>query len=423
MASLLISYGLLMAGTGLLNTFIVLRAGEDGFSENAIGYLVAAHYIGMIIGTLRCPPLVNRIGHIRAFAAFSSLIATATLVFPFVTEPLLWMLLRVVIGFNIAGVFTVAESWLNNRASTGTRGALLSMYMMTSYMSLGGGQLLLNTSDISGNELFMLASMFFGMAVLPVAITRATHPPPVESPRFSPAVLLQVSPVATVAAVCSGLSLSALWGLGPLFARALGMSTAEVSVFMGLMIFSALLFQFPIGRLSDWLDRRKVLFGVAVCAALASLVLVLQLQSFAQESPWDLAALTTWMRHPWLITAAACLYGGPVSTLYALAVAYANDYVGPEDAISVSAGLVLAFGLGASVGAIPAGLLMQYIGPEGLFAYTGTIATGLALFIVYRSTRRSWARITEKEAFVALPEASSTPQALQADPRAPGTHG
>ena len=417
MSSLLLSFALLMAGNGLFGTFVVLRAGIEGFSQGTIGFLVAAHYVGMIIGTIRCGPLVNRIGHIRAFAAFSSVIATAALVFPFVATPAAWIVLRVIIGFNVAGVLTVAESWLNHRATPGARGTLLSMYMMTSYLALGGGQLLVNASDLAGHELFMLASMLFGMAVVPVAITRATHPPPVKSQRFNPRILIEVSPVATAACFCSGLSLSALWGMGPLFAKSLGMSVAQVSVFMGLMILSAMFFQFPVGRLSDVFDRRKVLFGVCVIAASASAVMVGQLSFFAPDSPWHIAELTAWLRHPVLITVVACLYGGAISTLYALGVAYANDYVSGDKTMTISAGLVLAFGSGAAVGAIPAGVMMRLMGPEGLFVYTGVVALFMCGIIIYRRTRRAWVPVMEKDRFVALPEATTTPQPLAADPR------
>jgi MFS family permease len=419
MVSLLASYGLLMAGTGLFNTFIGLRAGLEGFSSDVIGFLVAAYYFGLVLGTLRCGLLVNRIGHIRAFAAFSSLIATATLVFPFVTDPYAWLLLRAIIGFNVAGVFMVAESWLNHRATPSTRGTLLSMYMMTSYLCLGGGQLLMNVGELGGNELFMLASMLFGLAVVPVAITRATHPPPVERPAFDIRTVYRTSPTSMVACACSGLSVGALWGLAPIFARNLGLGVADIAEFMSVIILSALLFQFPVGRLSDRFDRRKVMLAVSLVALLASVAMVVQMTVFAADSPWDLAATTTWLRHSWWIVGVAALYGGVASTLYPLGVAYANDYAEPSDAVAVTAGLVLSFGVGAAIGPIPAGALMQLLGPEGLFVHTGLVALNLSAFILYRTTRRSWASVAEKEAFVALPEATSTPVPLEADPRLP----
>ncbi len=417
MASLLGSYALLMAGVGLLNTFIGLRAGLEGFSRELIGYLAAAHYLGLIAGTITCGPLVNRIGHIRAFAAFSSVIATATLAFPLVADPIVWLAVRALIGFNLAGVFTVAESWLNHKATPSTRGALLSMYMMTSYLALGGGQFVMNLGDVAGYELFIFASMLFGLAVVPVAVTHATHPPPVTTARFNPRILYKASPTSLLACVCSGLSVGALWAMSPIFAQDLGFSVAEISSFMGSVILSALLFQFPIGRLSDRFDRRNMMLAVAVLASLASLAMVVQMELSARAPPWDLSSWAQWADSPWLVTGIAAIYGGVASTLYPLGVAYANDYIEPKDKLTVSAGLVLAFGLGAALGPVSAGLLMQILGPEGLFAHTGLVALMLSAFIGYRTTRRSWARVADKDAFVALPEASSTPVPLEADPR------
>ncbi len=423
MAALLVSYGLLMAGTGLFNTFIGLRAEFEGFSRDYIGYLVAAYYVGLMLGSLRCGPLINRIGHIRAFAAFSSLSATATLVFPFVTEPWAWLLLRVVIGFNLAGVFTVAESWLNNRATPATRGTLLSLYMTTSYLALGSGQLLMNFGDIAGPDPFMLAAILFCVAVLPVALTRATHPPPVASPHFNARLLYRASPTALLACLCSGLSVGALWGLSPLFARDLGLSVAEIASFMSVVILSAMFFQYPIGRLSDRFDRRSVMLGVCSLAALASVLMMFQLQVYAPDSPWEVARSTTWLRHPMAITAVAALYGGVISTLYPMGVAYANDYIEAEDRVAVSPGLVLAFGAGAAAGPIPAGYLMEWLGPLGLYLHTAIVSLALATFIGYRMTRRSWAGVVEKETFVVLPVATSTPIPLMEEPEPSKTAG
>ena len=359
----------------------MLRAGIEGFSRDTLGFLVASYYVGMMLGTLRCGPLVNRIGHIRAFAAFSAIIASTALAFPFVTHPLAWCLLRALMGFNIAGVLMVSESWLNHKATPNTRGRLLSMYMMTCYLSLGGGQFLVNVGEAEGGEVFAIAAILFAMAVVPVAVTRATHPPPVESSHFNLRVLIAISPVATVACVCSGLSLSALWGLGPVFASGLGMSVAQVSAFMTAIIFSALLFQFPVGRLSDRFDRRKVMLGVSAAAAVASIAMVVQLSLYATDEP----AAGAWSSHPLAIGAVACLYGGTISTLYSLGVAYANDRTDSAHMLSVGAGLVLAFGAGAALGAVPAAMLMEYLGPRGLFVYAAVIAVGLTGFITLQS--------------------------------------
>ncbi len=421
MAALLASYGFLMMGTGLFNTFIGVRADLEGFTADSVGYLTAAYFAGLAFGSQRCETLINRIGHIRAFAAYSSIIATVVLAFPFVPNIWVWALFRALIGFNVAGVFMVAESWLNHKSTPSTRGTLLSMYMMTSYVALAMGQFLMNAAEISGNQLFMLAAMLFGLAVVPVAVTRSTHPPPVESAHVGIRRLYEISPVAFVICFGSGLSVSSLWGLGPIFGRSLGMDIADVSTFMGIMILGAMLFQYPIGKFSDLYDRRKVIFSVCLSATLVSVAMFGMLYKYISDAPWVLGSVTTWTYHRESITLVAALYGGVISTLYPLSVSYANDYVRPAELVPASAGLVLLFGAGAAVGPIPAGWFMKTMGASGLFVYLGIVACSLAAFVLFRMRRRTWVAVGKKESFVALPEATSTPSPLEADPRADET--
>ncbi len=417
-SALLMSFSLLMAGTGLFTTFLSLRAGLEGFSTNAIGYMTAAYYAGLIVGSLRCGPVINRVGHIRAFAAFSSIIAASVLVFPFFNEAPVWIVLRAVIGFNVAGVFMITESWLNHRASPATRGTLLSMYMVTSYLALGAGQLLINAGEIAGADLFMLASILFGLALVPVALTRATHPAPVESAELDVRRLYRISPVATVTCVGSGLCVGSLWGLGPVFGSDLGMTKTEVSAFMSVVVLSALAFQVPIGRLSDRFDRRKVILGVCIAGTLASAALVAMLLTFSFGMPFSLGnRAVAWAQHPWTITLVAAMFAGLTSTLYPLSVAYANDYVEARDLMSTSAGLVLSFGVGAAAGPIPASWLMQTFGPGGLFWFMTGVGALLIGFVTYRMRRRARVPVAAKDSFVALPEVSTTPSPLEADPR------
>ncbi|MDH3713543.1 MAG: MFS transporter [Gammaproteobacteria bacterium] len=417
MGSLLTSYALLMAGTGLFSTFIGLRAELEGFSTEVIGTMAAAHYAGLVAGSLRCGQLINRVGHIRAFAAFSSIIASAVLLFPFVPQMLVWIALRAVIGFNTAGVFMVAESWLNHKATPTTRGTLLSMYMVTSYLAMGGGQLLINAGEVVNTDLFMLASMLFGLALVPVAITRATHPAPVESTHFGLRRLYTISPVAVMACIGSGLCTGSIWGLGAVFGKDLGMTTGEISGFMSAIVFASLAFQIPIGRLSDRFDRRKVILGVTVASALSSGALVGVMLAFIYRVPFGLGDVFLWINHRWAITGLAALYGGFVSTLYPLSVAYANDYVETQDLVPASAGLVLTYGVGAAIGPVGAGLMMKFFGPSALFSFSTGVVVLLAAFVGFRMRKRTWAPVIEKDAFVALPEATSTPTALEADPR------
>jgi len=399
--SLLASVALLLVGVGLFNTFIGLRAAAEGFATETVGLMMSGYFVGLVAGTLRCGRLVNRVGHIRAFAAFCGLTAALVCLFPFLVSAPAWFLLRVLLGFNLAGLYMVAESWLNDRATPQTRGTMLSFYMMTTYLALGAGQFLLNAGDLAGLELFMITAMALSLAVVPVAVTRAPSPSPVEAPHFGFARLYAVSPVAVTGCICSGACIGALYGMGPVYAQRMGLSLPQISQFMGILVLSGLALQLPIGRLSDRYDRRDVITAVAGACGLASLLLVV----FASHSTAGLFVL-------------AALYGGTVATLYPLSIAYANDYLEPEELVPASGGLVLAFAAGAAVGPLAAATLMRALGPAGLFAFSAAVAAALVAFCFYRMRRRSWAPVWRKEAFVALPDATTTPISTDVDPRA-----
>lgn len=411
MWSLLIAVGLLLLGTGLFNTFIGLRAAIEGFPESIIGLMMSAFYAGFMAGTLRSGLLINRIGHIRAFGTFCALSASVACLFPFVVSEVAWLVLRAVLGFNLAALYIVAESWLNAKATPENRGTLLSVYMMAAYLAMGGGQLALNLGDPATSELFMIAAMLFSLAVVPVAITHATNPEPVHAPHFGFRRLYAISPVAVIGCACSGLITGALFGMGPIYARDIGLSLAEISIFMGVVVVSGLLFQFPVGRASDRYDRRTVITFIAgatilVSAALAGLTLY-HTRVLALPLGREVFVLAT-------------LFGGITATIYPVCVAYANDYIDPEDRLPASGGLVLAYGIGAALGPAGAGALMTVMGPSGLFSFCGLVTAAFVGLILYRRRRRAWAGVLPKVRFVALPEATATPVATDVDPRMGG---
>lgn len=386
LSALLVSMSLLMLGTGLFTTFIGLRAVLEGFTKESVGLMMSVFYLGLILGTLRCGRLINRIGHIRAFAVFSATSAAVVIVFPLFVSAPLWMLLRGILGFNLAGMYMVAESWLNTRATGDNRGTLLAIYTMTSFLAMGGGQLLINLGDPAGFELFIVVNLLFCLALVPVAVTRATHPAPVEFSHFRFRQLYAISPVSVGGCLCSGFALGALFGMGPIYGQDLGLSVAQISQFMSVLIVSGLFLQLPLGRLSDRLDRRWVIVAVASVMALAGFAMVL------------------WAQHSFaVLLGLAAIFGGLLATLYPLSVAYANDYIDPKDMVPASGGLLLAYSVGAAVGPAIAAGVMRLTGPGGLFLYTGVAAAALVVFALYRMRQRHWAPVREKEAFVPLP--------------------
>lgn len=423
--ALMVGVGLLTLATGLLGTFSALRATIEGFDSTLAGMLMSAYYVGLIIGTFRCGALIRRIGHIRAFAAFCAMAGALVCLMPFVIHPWSWLFLRAAIGFNVAGMFMVVESWLNARATSETRGTVMSVYMMVSYLAVGSGQLLMNLGDPRGMDLFVIAVMLFTLALVPVAVTRTRAPEPQDSSAFGPRQLFEISPLSVIGCLGAGLLAGAVYGMGPIFGRSLGMSVSEIALFMSVLVTSGLVLQLPIGRASDRFDRRRVLTLVAAgCAVVALAIAALMMWRSLGDALTVHPQASFWFEYgrPFLVLAA--LYGGLSATLYPLSVAYANDYIEARDMVPATAGLVLAFGVGAAGGPVGAALTMKLLGPMGLFVFIAVVATGVVAFALYRMRRRHWVPVMEKEAYVGMPDATIVPVAApEMDPRSLDTTG
>ncbi len=421
-SALLLSVAFLLVGTSLFSTFIGLRTSLEGFPKEATGLMMSAFYAGMMLGTLYLGRLINRVGHIRAFATFCAVCSSAMLCFPFLVSVPAWAALRALTGASIAGAYMVVESWLNTRSNEHTRGTMLSLYMMTSYLAMGGAQQMLLLADTAGQELFMLAAVMVVIGLIPVAITSATHPAPVESSRFGLRRLWAISPVAVVGCLASGMTSGALLGMAPIFAQDVGMSLTGISTFMTVLLASGLLLQVPIGRLSDRLDRRTVIIGVAFGCLLISAVMlaVMQLGAYQMMTLIGTVTMLSSTYTPWLLVVAGA-FGGISATLYPLSVAYANDYIEPRDMVEASAGLLLAYGVGAALGPLAGAAAMRFAGPQGLFQYTAVVASAMTLFALYRTRKRSWVPVADKESFVPMADIIASPMPMELDPRTEGT--
>ncbi len=398
-ASLLLGVGLLMTATGLFSTFVAVRLGLEGAATEVTGAVMSAYFVGLLVGARVSGRIVNRVGHIRSFAAFAAVISSAVLLSSLYVSPIAWAANRAVMGFCLAGLFVVAESWLNDRARTEDRGRVLSLYMIVSYFGLLSGQLLLPLRPPDGQDIFVLAALLFTLSLVPVALTRASAPTPVETAARSFRELFLISPLGMSCSVVSGLVTGALYGMGPVYAEGSGFSVSDIALFMGATVAGGLLLQWPVGRFSDRFDRRTVLTAVAFATALVSLLL---------------AAIGTGSAGA--VLAAAVAFGGLSFTLYPLAVAHTNDLVSPEEMVATSSGLVFAYSMGASLGPVSAAALMGQVGPAGLFLFTAFATTALGGFALYRMTRREPVPVEDQIPFVALPR--MTPQSSELDPRA-----
>jgi MFS family permease len=390
--SLLLSYGLLLLANGLFSTLLGVRTQVEGFSATLVGFIVAAYFSGLLLGGLFAGRVVTRVGHIRAFAAFASLMSVSALLIPIFVTPAAWMLLRMLGGFCMAGMIMVTESWLNESASNKTHGQVLSFYMIVNYFAAGCGQFLLNVGDPSQFELFSLASILFSLALLPVLLTRARAPVPVESKRMRLWSLYRIAPLGVFGVFCCGLINSSIHGLGPVYATNMGFSEAQLSTFMAAMIMSGLFLQWPIGHLSDRIGRGPLLVYIPVLVALATSWLLFTDEYLS-------------------ILFAAMVFGAFVFTLYSLSAATANDMVTADQRVQVAGALLITYGAGAVSGPIIAGQFMTLLGAQGLFFYFGLISLLLATFALMTRRRRVGSP-DKRKPFVAVPSSQVTSNQL-----------
>jgi len=397
--SLLSGIGILLLGAGLQGTLVAVRAHAEAFSVAATGLIMSVYYAGYIVGYFVSPAIVRRVGHIRAYSALTAIASAIVLLYPIFVDVPVWFVLRLVSGICFAGIYMVVESWLNGVTTNATRGTILGLYMMVNLGALAAGQLLLMVYDPAGFQLFLVASALVSIGLVPVALTRHAAPAITAPGALPPAKLYAASPLGVIGCFATGLSLGAFWGVGPLYAVGIGIPAAGVALFMSITILGGMVLQWPIGWLSDRVDRRRVIVGVTFGIAAISTAL-------AAMSHLRLGAEL----------ALALLFGGFAFSLYSLCVAHANDYIADEDKVAASSGLLLVYGTGAAIGPFSASLLMRAIGPEGLFVFAATASLAVGLFGAYRMGVRASAPVEEQSKFVPLPRTS--PVVLALDPRA-----
>ena len=381
---LLLGMMLLMLGNGLQGSLLGVRGPGAGFSTFEMSMVMSAYFVGFLGGSRLAPDLIRRVGHVRVFAALGSLISAVLILYPTYSDPYAWIVGRVVIGFCFSGVYVTAESWLNNSVSNEQRGKALSLYMIVQMVGIIAAQGLLNVPDASGFLLFIIPSVLVSIAFAPILLSVSPTPAFETTKPLSLIALFRISPLGFVGMFLLGSVFAAQFGMSALFGAEAGLSVAEISIFVSAFYIGALVLQYPLGWLSDRMDRRVLIMGGAALGAVAAVV------GFMAEGNFP------------LLLVAAFVIGGTSNPLYSLLIAHTNDFLQSEDMAAASGGMLFINGLGAISGPLVTGWLMSVMGAYGYFVIIAVLLVVLTLYAGYRMTRRAGIAVEETGAYTPI---------------------
>ena len=372
---------LLMVGNGMQGTLLGIRGEIEGFSAFEISIVMSAYFAGFFGGTRATPEMLRRVGHVRVFAALGSLISAVLIVFPVFANPVVWILGRFVLGFAFSGVYVTAESWLNNASTNETRGKTLSIYVLVQMIGIVLAQGLMTISDPAGYELFILPSILVSIAFAPILLSVTPTPVFETTKPMTLRALFVISPLGCVGVFLLGGVYAAQFGMSAVFGAQNDLSVSQISLFVASFYIGATVFQYPVGWISDRIDRRML---IAIVAALAGVGAVLGILSGGEYKTL-------------LISAAAV--GGMSNPLYALLLAHTNDFLEYEDMAAASGGLLFINGLGAFLGPMVIGWLMGRFGPSAFFYVLATLLFAMGLYALFRMTRRAAIAVDDTTAY------------------------
>ena len=383
--SLLLGIGIILIGSGFLGTLLGMRATLENFSEVVTGLVMSAYFLGFIAGAYLCPPLINRVGHIRAFAAMAAVASSAILTYAMIIDPWAWAALRLITGICGVGLYMVIESWLNAQATNQQRGRIFALYMTVNMVAMALGQYLLLLNDISTFVPFALIAILYSLGLVPLALTRVKEPQPIPAPALRLHYLYGKAPLSVIGTLTAGLLLGAFWGMGAVFAKGVDLPDSWIAGFMSAAIIGGALLQLPIGRLSDGRDRRRVLLVASAAGSVAAAAAF---------------AVAQWL--PPALVACIFLFGGFTFPIYALCVAHLNDHLHTDQALEATSGLLLTYGIGATIGPAAAGALMSALGPRMLLLYFFILLMILAVIASYFIRTRPPLPAAEQGEFVPM---------------------
>ena len=396
--ALLLGLFLLQVGNGLQGTLIGVRGGIEGFSTFELSIIVAGYFLGFLGGSKMTPEMIRRVGHVRVFAALGSFISATLILYPAVTEPWAWSLFRVILGFCLSGVYVTAESWLNNASTNETRGQALSAYMIVQTGGIIAAQGLVAVGDPADWILFVIASVLVSVSFAPILLSVSPTPPFEATRPMTIWELYRASPLGMVGMTLLGAVFAAQFGMASVYGTEAGLSVGQISALISIIFVGAVVLQYPVGWISDRMDRRVLICACALVGGVAGVIGWLFGESYQ------------------VLLAMGFVMGGISNPLYALLIAYTNDYLDPTQMAGASGALIFVNGVGAILGPIFTGWTMAAVGPHGFWLYMGAIMAAIAGYALWRMTRRASAYASDGD-YDAVPYApivpSATPVALE----------
>jgi MFS family permease len=391
--AILFSAALYIAGAGLIGILIPARGLAAHFSTFGLGTIGSFYFAGFVLGCFAGPRLLARVGHSRTFGVGAGLSAATILAMSIFVSVPAWIVFRGIFGMAAALIYMVIESWLNDRASNENRGRIFSTYLTVNFSSIILGQMLSGTSQPTSFTLFSLAAILFALCLIPMGLTQLPQPLAADVPVLRPLRLFRLAPVGVMACIMVGFANSAVWTFGPVYAQTHGLGKGWMAVFMSVFTFGGAIVQLPLGRISDRMDRRIIIFAVCTVAAILGLALA-----------------TFGGAHRWLILPLIGCFGLVALPLYGLSVAHTNDRIARDEFVETSATLLMINSLASVSGPVLAAATMEYFGTGALFFYTAVLHAAMASFAALRITTKEAAPLADRERFEAVP-----PQATQAE--------
>ena len=404
--ALFLGMGALMLAYGFQGSLLGVRAVKEEFSLTATGFMMSGYFVGYFIGAKTIPQIISRVGHIRVFAAFASIASLVVLIHAVYVSPFAWFLLRVLTGISMVSIYTVAESWLNDRASNKNRGSVLSVYMVILYGAMGLGMFLLNFSDPLNFEPFILISVITSAALIPILLTKRKAPTFKKISKMSLQEVFISSPFGMVSSFFYGTIQSALFTLLAVYATTMNFSIFQISLVTFMLAVSGAISQWPIGKLSDMFDRRKVIIIVTFAASFFAFCAILS--SRQMYLPGDLATSKFWF-YVFLILFSFCSL-----PMFSLILAHTNDFIPKEKFVAAGASLQFTFGMGAMGGPFLCSVFMGIVGPNGFFIFLIFFHSLIGIYGLYRSKVRPVVENPDSQ-FVAMPQ-SITPAGIELNP-------